>query len=80
MMPGPGDKLPKSGVTALDTNISPVAAGFEQTTLSTRDTSSSSFKTRDCQEVLKKRKARDMMREDLAIKCSCLDKSLPMSL
>ena len=64
MMPGPGVTLPKSGVTALVTNISPVAAGYEQTTFSTSNTSSSSFKTSDCQEVLKKWKARDM-REDL---------------
>ena len=65
MMPGPGVKLPKSGVTALVTNISPVAAGFEQTTFSTRNTSSYSFKTRPCQEVIKKGEARDLMREDL---------------
>eukprot|EP00091_Calanus_sinicus_P003970 TRINITY_DN14157_c0_g1_i1.p2 TRINITY_DN14157_c0_g1~~TRINITY_DN14157_c0_g1_i1.p2 ORF type:complete len:102 (-),score=34.29 TRINITY_DN14157_c0_g1_i1:60-365(-) len=72
MMPGPGAKTAHSGVTALDTNITPVAAGYELTTFSTSNTSSSSFKTRDCQEVLKKEKAWDMMREDLT-KCSCLD-------
>ena len=41
-------------VTALVTNISPVAAGFEQTTFSISNTSSTSFKTRDCKEKAQK--------------------------
>ena len=53
----PRSQTAHSGVTALVTNITPVAAGFEQTTFSISNTSSTSFKTRDCQEVLSKEKA-----------------------
>ena len=60
----PRSQTALSGVTALVTNLSPVAARFEQTTFSISNTSSNSFQTRDCQEVLSKGKARDM-REDL---------------
>ena len=52
------------GVTFLETNISPVAAGYEQTTFSISNTSITSFKTRDCQDVLCRKKAKNM-REDL---------------
>ena len=58
----PGSQTALSGVTALVTNISPVAAGYEQTTFSISNTSSNSFQTRYCQE---KEKAKNMMREKL---------------
>ena len=60
----PRSQTAHCGVTALVTNISPVAAGYKQTTFGISNTNSSSFKTRDCQEVLSKGKAREM-REDL---------------
>ena len=63
----PRSQTAHSGVTALNTNTSPVAARYEQTTFSTRNTSSTSFKTRGNQEVLSQGEARDKMKEGLTI-------------
>ena len=63
----PRSQTALSGVTALVTNIRPVAAVFEQTTFSISNTSSNSFQTRDCQEVLCKEKVKKWMKGDLTI-------------